>query len=121
MNNFKIAIVDDCQGIREAVAEVLAMEGYSTVTFCDGEAALQAIRSGMVIDLVFLDLMMPRKSGWDVLREIREKDLKTGPVIVLSAVAYPADFVQLGAIQVVPKPFDIEAILDITAYHYRAA
>ncbi len=67
--------MDDEPDIRSAVAELLELEGYQTLTAADGTEALETVRRlGNGIDLVLLDLTMPGPSGSEVLARIREID-----------------------------------------------
>src|SRR5450759_1966791 len=78
----KILVVDDEPGITELLDSYLAKEGYSVVTAADGEAALSAAEREQP-DLILLDLMLPKKNGYEVCREIRAKS--NIPIIMLTA------------------------------------
>jgi DNA-binding response OmpR family regulator len=102
----KVLVVDDQSRIREMVGRVLAGQGHATVTAVDGVDALERLAEEQV-DLVLLDLVMPRKNGLEVLHELRRRGAMP-PVIVLSAVDDVAATVQAldaGAIDYVNKPF----------------
>ena len=90
----------------------LRFEGYQTVSATDGAAGVAlALREGP--DLVLLDIMMPRMSGWDVLRALRDKQLDI-PVIMLTARGEEVDRVlglELGADDYVTKPFALRELL----------
>lgn len=103
-----ILVVDDEPGIVEIVQVNLEVEGYHVITAPDGVAALEAVRTGQP-DLVILDVMMPRMSGWEVLRHI-ESDLNTAglPVVMLTVKASDLDVVrglEQGAVEYITKPF----------------
>ncbi len=66
----KILIVEDDQFLREFYQELLEGEGYSVETAADGEVALQKIK-GNPHDLVLLDIMLPKKDGLQILRELK--------------------------------------------------
>ena len=86
----------------------LEMEGYEVATATDGEQALALIRR-FKPDLIVLDIMLPRKDGFEVLREIREEKLDVG-VIILSAKKAETDKVyglDIGADDYVTKPFSV--------------
>ena len=86
----------------------LEMEGYEIATATDGEQALALIRR-FKPDLIVLDIMLPRKDGFEVLREIREEKLDVG-VIILSAKKAETDKVyglDIGADDYVTKPFSV--------------
>ncbi len=107
----KILVVDDEQNICELLSLYLIKEGYSVETAADGEAALEKFKS-FEPDLVLLDIMLPKKDGWQVCREIR-KDSNT-PIIMLSAKGETFDKVlglELGADDYVTKPFDSKEVM----------
>jgi two-component system alkaline phosphatase synthesis response regulator PhoP len=108
----RILIVDDEPEIVRGLEDNLRFEGYETVAARDGEAALALIASA-VPDLVLLDIMMPRMSGWDVCRELRKKGVDV-PVIMLTARGAEVDRVlglELGADDYVTKPFSLRELL----------
>ena len=101
-----ILIADDDANICELVRLYLEKEGFETVVCLDGERALEIWRGGG-IDLLILDIMMPKKDGVTVCREIR-KESKT-PIIMLTAKGETFDKVlclELGADDYVVKPFE---------------
>ena len=102
----RVLVVDDHARIRDMVARVLVGEGHSPITAADGAQALDHLGSQR-FDLVLLDLVMPRRNGLEVLRELQSRG-EMPPVIVLSAVDYVAATVQAldsGAVDYVNKPF----------------
>ncbi len=111
----KILLVDDDQELTSLLKELLEMEGFSVVLASDGEQALARIESS--IDLVLLDIMMPKKNGIDTLKELRQQ--YQTPVIMLTARGSELDRVlglELGADDYLPKPFnDRELIARIRA------
>ncbi len=101
-----ILIADDDANICELVRLYLEKEGFETIVCLDGERALEIWRNGG-IDLLILDIMMPKKDGVTVCREIR-KESKT-PIIMLTAKGETFDKVlcfELGADDYVVKPFE---------------
>jgi len=101
----RILIVDDEEMIVRTVKAYLDREGFKTYTAFDGDTALQAFEEKGP-DLIVLDLMLPKKSGSEVTREIRAKS--SVPIIMLTAKAAEADRVvglELGADDYVVKPF----------------
>jgi two-component system alkaline phosphatase synthesis response regulator PhoP len=107
-----ILIVDDEPEIVRGLQDNLAYEGYETVTATDGADALRAVASETP-DLVLLDIMMPRVSGWDVCRELRRRGIDV-PIIMLTARGEEVDRVlglELGADDYVTKPFSLRELL----------
>ena len=107
MKNIYVLIVDDEFRIRKLLVEFLAREGYKVLEAEDGEEALDILfESGKKVDLVILDVMMPKYDGWYVLERIRE--YMTIPVVMLTARSDEYDQLKgfkLGADDYVSKPF----------------
>ncbi len=101
-----ILIADDDANICELVRLYLEKEGYETIVCLNGERALEIFRQGG-IDLAILDIMMPKKDGVSVCREIRQESKM--PVIMLTAKGETFDKVlclELGADDYIVKPFE---------------
>ena len=116
-----VLVVDDEERIRTLITRSLASEGHSVVSVGDGVSALERLAAND-IDLVLLDLMMPRCNGLMVLSSLRQRQDET-PVIVLSGVTDIAARVQAlerGAIDVVAKPFSLVELLARTRRHLGA-
>ncbi|WP_134412333.1 response regulator, partial [Escherichia coli] len=77
----KILLVDDDRELTSLLQELLDLEGFSVVVAHDGEQALELLDSS--IDLLLLDVMMPKKNGIDTLKEVRQHHQT--PVIMLTA------------------------------------
>jgi two-component system alkaline phosphatase synthesis response regulator PhoP len=108
----RILIVDDEPELVRGLEDNLRYEGYQTLAATDGADAL-ALALSSAPDLVLLDIMMPRMSGWDVCRELRRRGVDV-PVIMLTARAEEADRVlglELGADDYVSKPFSLRELL----------
>lgn len=102
----KILIIDDDEELCELVSEYLAVEGFETETVHDGEAGLQKALAGEH-DLVTLDVMLPKKNGFDVLRELRKESQI--PVLMLTARGEDMERIvglEIGADDYLPKPFN---------------
>jgi DNA-binding response OmpR family regulator len=103
-----ILVADDEPHLLRLVKFRLEREGHSVVVAGDGEAALERIREARP-DLCVLDVMMPRRGGFDVLRELRsDEHLRDMKVIMLTARAQDADIeagLSLGADDYITKPF----------------
>ncbi len=106
----KILVVDDDLNICEVLKLYLEKEGYEVKTANEGTEAISAFKI-YEPDLVLLDIMLPRKDGWQVCREIREMASK--PVIMITAKGEVFDKVlglELGADDFIVKPFDMKEV-----------
>ncbi|HYU14567.1 MAG TPA: response regulator transcription factor [Solirubrobacterales bacterium] len=107
-----ILVIEDERGIVDLIESGLTAEGYSVSCARDGEKGELEALSGD-FGLVLLDVMLPRKSGFEVLRAIRARKPEL-PVILLTALGETADKVEgldLGADDYVTKPFAFEELL----------
>ena len=116
MENIKILIADDDVEIADLVAIHLEKEGYRVIKVSDGQETIDAIQT-QPIDLLILDIMMPKMDGYEVTRRIREKH--NMPIIFLSAKTSDFDKVQglvIGADDYMTKPFiPIELVARVNA------
>jgi DNA-binding response OmpR family regulator len=106
-----VLVVDDEAGIRESVGYALRREGVDVDEAADGEAALSVARE-REYDVVVLDIMLPRVSGLDVCRKLREES--SVPILMLTARESEADRVvglELGADDYVTKPFSLAELV----------
>ena len=106
----KILIVEDEAGLRQGLEINLRHENYETVTAADGEEAIRLFHAEQP-DLVLLDLMLPKKSGFEVLDHIRK--ISKVPVILLTARGQETDKVRglrSGADDYVTKPFGVQEL-----------
>lgn len=108
----KVLIVDDEQGIREVIKEYCLNENYEVLEAGNGIEALQVLEKNNNIDVIVLDIMMPKMDGYSTLVEIRKN--YNIPVIMLSARADEYDKLQsfdLGVDDYVTKPFSPKELL----------
>jgi len=108
----RILIVDDEPEIVRGLEDNLRFEGYQTAAATNGENAV-ALALSDAPDLILLDIMMPRMSGWDVCRALRNKGIEV-PVIMLTARGEEIDRVrglELGADDYITKPFSLRELL----------
>src|SRR5262245_29431992 len=107
-----VVVVEDEPAIRRGVVDALRASGYEVVEAVDGDQGIrESVRLG--VDLVLLDLLLPKKDGLDVLAEVR-KIRPALPVIVLTARGTEEDRVRglkLGADDYVVKPFSARELL----------
>ena len=109
-----ILVVDDEPYITRSLEFILKKAGYDVATATNGEDALSAVRVAQP-RLMFLDIMMPRKNGYDVCREIKgDPDLTDIYIIMLTAKGQGADREQgliVGADEFITKPFSPSQVL----------
>ena len=119
MEQIKILVVDDESRMRKLVHDFLAKRGYAVLEAENGEEAVDIFFSDKKIDLIILDVMMPKMDGWQVCKEIRQ--YSTVPIIMLTAKSDERDELmgfELGVDEYISKPFSpkilvarVEAIL----------
>jgi DNA-binding response OmpR family regulator len=108
----KILVVEDDPSILRGLQLNLTMEGYLVRSAMDGETGLGLARSERP-DLLVVDLMLPRKGGLELIRELRETDADV-PILILSAKGQESDKVaglSLGADDYIVKPFSLKELL----------
>ena len=107
MNNITVLVVDDESRMRKLIKDFLAQKGYSILEAGDGEEALQIYEENKNhINLILLDVMMPKLDGWSVLRQIRQTSRV--PIIMLTARGEEQDELfgfELGVDEYISKPF----------------
>ena len=124
MNNVTVLVVDDESRMRKLIKDFLAQKGYSILEAVDGEDALKVFTENQnQINLILLDVMMPKLDGWSVLRQIRQTSKV--PIIMLTARGEEQDELfgfELGVDEYISKPFSpkilvarVEAILKRTS------
>ncbi len=102
----KILVVDDEFRLRKIIRDFLTAKNFDVIEACDGEEAIDTFFAGNDIDLVILDVMMPKMDGWEVCRRIR-KDSSV-PIIMLTAKSEEMDELygfDIGADEYITKPF----------------
>jgi len=110
--NIRVLIIEDESLIRWSLRQKFQQRGYEVTEAENGEAALQALASG-VYDLIMLDYKLPDMTGLDILRQMRETD---SDVVVIMITAYSniedaVEAIKLGAYDYVPKPFQMDQLL----------
>ena len=113
MNDIKILVVDDEARMRKLIKDFLVQKGDSVLEAADGEEALKVFEENQKqINLVLLDVMMPKLDGWSVLRQIRQ-DSKV-PIIMLTARGEEQDELfgfELGVDEYISKPFSPKILM----------
>lgn len=107
-----VLVVEDDASIRNVITDVLEDRDFRVITAENGSDALAQL-DGIKPDVMVLDLLMPVMHGWEFMESYAEK---TGgrsiPIVVVSVnPALPRSFGRFGVREVVPKPFDIDALV----------
>lgn len=108
----KLLYAEDEESMAEAVTDILVFHKYQVDTVYDGEEALEYARNEQY-DGIILDIMMPKRSGLEVLEAIRKDGCRT-PVLLLTAKAEVEDRIKgldMGADDYLPKPFVMGELL----------
>lgn len=108
----KILLVEDEEGLILTLTDRLISEGYKVTSARDGEAGLHLALNNS-FDLIILDIMLPKKNGFDVCRDLRGKGIVT-PILMLTAKGETIDKVvglKLGADDYLTKPFEVIELL----------
>ncbi|MEW6207014.1 MAG: response regulator transcription factor [Acidobacteriota bacterium] len=110
--NKRILLIEDEPGLVLTLSDRLRSEGYTVEAVSDGEAGLERA-TAEPFDLIVLDVMLPRKNGFDVCRDLRQRGVQT-PIIMLTARGQVVDKVvglKLGADDYLTKPFEMIELL----------
>ncbi|HEY4242700.1 MAG TPA: response regulator [Kofleriaceae bacterium] len=116
MKEGRVLVIDDEPMVRETLGQVLSDEGYVVDVAVDGEVALDRVHAARP-DAILLDLMMPGMNGRQFLTALRDEPAYAGvPVLIMTAVhGLEVNLAQLGASEVVEKPFNVEELLNKVA------
>ncbi len=115
----KILIIEDNKDINDMLSQTLAAEGYQIKSVYDGLVGMRELKSE-TYDMLLLDIMLPYKSGDEILKEVRE--FSNIPIVVLSAknmIATKIDLLKLGADDYITKPFDLGELVARIAANLR--
>ncbi len=108
----KILVADDDRVLRELLCDILKSQGYDPIPAFDGQEALRLFFSDPQIDLVILDVLMPKVDGWDVLTTIRRES--EVPVLMLTALgdeSHEVKGLRTGANDYIAKPFSHDVLI----------
>lgn len=108
----KILLVEDEAGLILTLTDRLTAEGFTVKSAADGESGL-TLACAESFDLIILDVMLPKKNGYDVCRDLRQKNITT-PILMLTAKGETLDKVlglKLGADDYLTKPFEVIELL----------
>ena len=129
MTDRRILLVEDEPGLVMTLGDRLRSEGYQVESAADGQSGLDQA-SASTFDLIILDIMLPRKNGLDVCRDLRQRGIAT-PILMLTARGQTVDKVvglKIGADDYLTKPFEmmellarVEVLLRRAPHHSSAA
>jgi len=110
-----VLVVEDEQLIRETVEILISIEGCDVRTAVNGSDALEKL-DGWMPDLILLDLTLPGMSGREFIQAYQKTPGPHGPVILLTGQTLdPGEVQAMGAAGMLPKPFDVNDLLDVVA------
>ncbi|KOF02938.1 DNA-binding response OmpR family regulator [Roseivirga ehrenbergii] len=112
MASFKILLVEDDPNLGQILNEYLSLKGYETKLCRDGEEGVKAFKRE-AFDLCLFDVMLPKKDGFSMAKEIRRDD-KVTPIIFLTAKSMKEDTIEgfkIGGDDYITKPFSMEELL----------
>jgi len=102
----KVLVVDDEARMRKLIKDFLSVNNFKVIEAGDGEEAIEIFNTNKDIDLIILDVMMPKKDGWEVCKQIRKTS--SVPIIMLTARGEEIDELlgfKLGVDEYIAKPF----------------
>lgn len=118
MSKKTILVVEDEWSARETLRQRLEFEGYDVEVADDGEDAIEKVKN---IDLIILDIMMPKINGFQFARKIKEiEDFQEIPIIFITAKSQESDKFwakNIGAQAFIEKPYDIKEVLETVKKH----
>jgi len=109
LDDKKVLIVDDQNGIRVLLMEVFGSEGYQTFQASNGKMALEIVKNESP-DLVLLDMKIPGMDGLEILKRVKEinRDIKVIMMTAYGELDMIKEAIELGALMHFTKPFDID-------------
>ncbi len=114
-----VLVIDDDETARDLIGRTLEKEGFAVRTAKDGVSGMALARE-LAPRAITLDVMMPHKDGWTVLRELKsDEQLRDIPVVIISIVNEPEMGLALGAIDYLVKPIDRERLVSISQRYRR--
>lgn len=112
----KILFIEDEEVLRNLLQKKLAHEGYEVITASDGEIGVEMIKKERP-DLILLDILMPKKTGFEVMEEIsKDEELKKIPIIIISNSGQPVELEKAKALGakdcLVKTEFDPQEVIE---------
>lgn len=107
----RVLVVDDDEGIRRLVVQILRDEGFEPLAHENGLEALDYLVGGGAADVVLLDMRMPVMDGWEFASQVHERKIEV-PILVMTAATNARAWAnEIAAQGYVPKPFDIDELV----------
>lgn len=119
----RILIVEDERDAREALKDILEIEGFNVVTAENGREGLELLKTAEEPCLILLDLMMPVMNGWEFLEALRLQEqhvLATIPVVVVSAIADLTAVQQEYNCEYMKKPVNVPSLVSLAHQYCKA-
>ncbi len=109
----RLLIVDDESDLRTLLGEILGMEGYEIVTASDGEEAIEILGTES-FNAVLLDILMPNKDGFEVLKHITKNHPRTKSIMLTgyADLKSAVEAKRLGAAEFITKPYKLQTVLE---------
>ncbi len=111
----KVLVVDDEELFRIMISEILSAEGFEVIVAEDGEEAIE-IASTSLPDLILMDMNMPKMTGFQAIRTLKEKDkTKNTPIVAVTANNTTGDYEEAydaGCNGYLPKPIDAARLIE---------
>jgi CheY-like chemotaxis protein len=115
-----VLVVEDDDDLRQVVLQTLERKSFSVLGARDGQEALEQLERHPQVNLVLLDLMMPRMSGWEFRRrQLADERFATVPVVVMTATT-SLDEAAIQADDILRKPLSLNALVSTIERHMRA-
>jgi DNA-binding NtrC family response regulator len=114
MDKKKVLVVDDDPGMVETLCDILELHGWETIRGFDGEAAVKLAMEHDV-DILLMDVRMPRMSGVDALRAIRQKRPRAQTVLMTAYASQDvlAEAERHGVLRIMRKPLDLPELVSV--------
>ncbi len=119
----KIVVVDDSPAILDSVKLMLNMEGFEVSNYEKGSEMFNALSASAKPDVILMDMWLSGEDGRDICKMIKaHQDFKNIPVVIMSASRGLGDTaIESGAIDFIPKPFDLGEIVEKIRYYSEKA
>lgn len=112
-NQKTVLIIEDEVDILFTLKEFLELEGYNVLVAENGLEALEIVKTSIALDLILLDMKMPKMNGWEFAEEYHNKYTNSSPIVVMTAAAEAKERANdVHAVGWIEKPFDLDLLLE---------